>query len=580
MASCSKVILIAVMCSLACLHCVASGNNHSLLRHVREDELPAMKCLPWHYYNSTTNECECYKHIVCKGKEAFTHDGHCVTYDDGSKTLSYVICPFLHVFKDGLIKLPHNVSELNFYMCGLHNRTGRVCSECVEGFGPSLSSIGYECSNCSGTWRGWSLYFLLEFGPTTIFYLTILVLQISLTSAPVTGFIMYSQIVLFEMMISDDSEMRGLLSKGGLYLKVTQWIATFFGIFNLDFLWYIVPPFCVSDSLKLIDLLFIRQICVLYPFFLILVTWICIELHSHNFRPFVWLWSPLHKYVVCLRKRLNLDSKNDLVNVFSSLFLLSCSKFVYAATILVTCHHISVTNTSVNKIESVISVTEDLSVGCYSTKHILYSTVSLSMTFVFVLLPVLILTLYPTKIYKACLSNCKIGGRSQTALFTFVEKFHCCYKDGLNGGKDMRSFSGVHFLVRFFCFVGWRVFLILKISNHGSFYKITGLAIVTVFMAYLKPHKKSYMNIMEVLLLAYTTFFYFIHLELFDHIITMATVIVVSLPALIFLAVISMRLISVILKRVLVMYKSTKLRRTTTTSDPLVTASTHFYGSC
>lgn len=571
--------------AMLCLQRIAmAGGSSSLYQRTKEGtELQTTKCSPWHHFNSTTSECECYHHITCEGKQAFIAYGHCLTYEESSQTSSYVLCPFLHhVIEDKSlgIRLPHNISELNSYMCGSRNRTGRVCSECVDGFGPSLSSIGYECSNCSDAWHGWSLYFLLEFGPITIFYFILLVFQVNFTSAPITTFTMYCQIVLFEMTISDGSTMRGLLAGEGLYFKLTQLIATFYGFWNLDFLWYIVPPFCISDRFKLMDILFIRQICTLYPFFLIFMTWVCIELHGQNFRPLVWLWNPLHKYIVHLRRGLNVDTKSDLVNVFSSLFLLSCSKFLYEAVLFATCHDISITNTTANKIESIMSVTEDLSVDCYSTKHIVYATVSFSITFIFVLLPVLILMLYPTKICRTCLAKCKLGGRTQTILFTFVEKFHGCYRDGLDGGKDMRSLSGIHFLVRIFCYAGWRMFLFLKLTHHGSFYKIIGLALVTILVAYIQPYKKSYMNIMEILLLSYTTFLYIIHREVPTEYVMVTTI----LPILTFFAIVSIRLISEILKRVKMICKSRCADTDITASDShqhLIQTSAHYssYGS-
>ena len=70
---------------------------------------------------------------------------------------------------DGMyIQLPDNISKLNDYMCGPMNRKGRVCSECTDGFAPSVTSIGYECSNCTGIWYGVPLYLFLEFVPITV----------------------------------------------------------------------------------------------------------------------------------------------------------------------------------------------------------------------------------------------------------------------------------------------------------------------------------------------------------------------------------------------------------------------------
>ena len=65
------------------------------------------------------------------------------------------------------------------------NRKGRVCSECMDGFGPAMASIGYQiqCSNCSGVWYGVLLYMFMEIVPVTVFYFpAILVFQINITS--------------------------------------------------------------------------------------------------------------------------------------------------------------------------------------------------------------------------------------------------------------------------------------------------------------------------------------------------------------------------------------------------------------
>ena len=42
------------------------------------------------------------------------------------------------------------------------------------------------------------------------------------------------------------------------------------------------------------------------------------------------------------------------------------------------------------------------------------------------------------------LSKIKFGGHIEIKLNIFVEKFYTCYRDGLSGGRDMRSFSGLY----------------------------------------------------------------------------------------------------------------------------------------
>ena len=96
---------------------------------------------------------------------------------------------------------------------------------------------------------------------------------------------------------------------------------------NLDFFHYILPPFCISSQLRPFHIFSLGYISAFYPFLLILLTWLCVELHGRNFRPIVCLWRPFHGCFVRLRRGWN--TKSDLIDVFASFFLLSYSKTLY-----------------------------------------------------------------------------------------------------------------------------------------------------------------------------------------------------------------------------------------------------------
>lgn len=85
---------------------------------------------------------------------------------------------------------------------------------------------------------------------------------------------------------------------------------------------------------------------------------------------------------------------------------------------------------------------------------------------------------------------------------TFVEKFHRCYRDGLDGGRDMRSFSGIYFsLVCLIC-----LHIIYKIMNLPTFVFASLIFLATALLvAFLKPYKKTYMNVCDTLLLSHIT---------------------------------------------------------------------------
>jgi hypothetical protein len=111
-------------------------------------------------------------------------------------------------------------------------------------------------------------------------------------------------------------------------------------------------------------------------------------------------------------------------------------------------------------------------------------------------LPIVVLTFYPLKLFKRALSLCRLDGY---AVIIFVEKFHSCYRDGIGGGKDMRGFSGLYFLLRVLISVGIHLPYLLDFEpwfSRGAVLSITAMAI-----ALCRPYKKSYMNISDTLLL-------------------------------------------------------------------------------
>ena len=125
-----------------------------------------------------------------------------------------------------------------------------------------------------------------------------------------------------------------IFTKTGNTRAVTKVILVLYGIFNLDFISHAVPPFCVSKDLRLYHRVFVGYITAFYPMMLILITWICIELHDRNFRMIVYLWRPFHRCFVQLRR--GWDTKNDLIDVFATFLLLSFVKIMYQTVLMFT----------------------------------------------------------------------------------------------------------------------------------------------------------------------------------------------------------------------------------------------------
>ena len=107
-----------------------------------------------------------------------------------------------------------------------------------------------------------------------------------------------------------------------------------YGIFNLYFGYHanILPQYCLSKNLKFIHLAILSYISAFYPLLLILLTWVCVELHGRNFRPLVWLWQPFHRCFVRLWR--GWYTKSDITDVFATFFCLSY-KILYQTVLLI-----------------------------------------------------------------------------------------------------------------------------------------------------------------------------------------------------------------------------------------------------
>ena len=200
-------------------------------------------------------------------------------------------------------------------MCQPLNRKGYQCNECLEGFGVSLTSIGFQCSKCM--WYGVPLYLFLEFVPITIFYFVVLLFGLNVTTAPMSTYVMFCQLTFFSFVFSTESHSVYLtLLPNETYFTVLNVIFGFYGIWNLDFFRYALPPFCVSANLKVVHLFFLSFITAFYPVLLIIATWIMIELGSRGVKPVLCMWRTISR---CLSGvSLNWDKKSTIVDVFAT----------------------------------------------------------------------------------------------------------------------------------------------------------------------------------------------------------------------------------------------------------------------
>jgi len=469
----------------------------------QQTQFPAMDtaCPPWFVWqnNSGTDHCHictCINsiHFAVKcdqlAQRSYLLFGYCMTYDDSSgntflgKSIFYNHQKLDHLY----LELPTNISHLNDFMCGPLNRKGLLCRDCLDGFGPAVFTTGSACENCTGhSYLSITLYLLLELVPITAFYFLVLVFQIRVTSAPLNGFVFFSQTVVISY--NYNALIHAVLgTMGTTYNILGKILFTCYGIWNLEFFRHIVPPFCVSENIKSIHTLMLEYISAIYPLCLIAITYACIELHDRNFRPIVWLWRPFHKCFT--RTRRSWDSHASIIDVFATFVLLSYLKFLFVSLLLL---YGTTIHNSYGVAESQV-LYWDTTVKYFSKEHLPYAMAAILILTIFVLSPALLLLCYPTKLFRKCSSYCRL--RRWQALHIFVEKFQGCYKDGVNGTKDFRSLAGLYLVLRIALLSTAGYY-----TSHALGWLLCAIA-ASLLIAIARPYKRNYMNVLESLTLA------------------------------------------------------------------------------
>ena len=474
-----------------------SEHNLSALRLSQNED---NQCPPWTYYNASIQRCKCYNDekdrgvpiVTCNEQESSLGYNYCMTYDEESGTSTVSYCPYFtlkghNISRPGLINLPDNISELNEYMCGPMNRKGIVCSECIDGYGPSVTSLKFQCSTCNSVWYGVLIYLLTEIVPVTIFFITLLLFQLNLTTAPMIGFIFNCNYIILLTNIHPI-----LSNEAQTYRKV---ISLLYGIWTLDFLRFVVPPLCISPFLRVVHIIYLQSVSTFFPYVLIVITWLLIKLHSNDCKVVVWMWKKLDK-VILKHITVQSNSGRTVTDTFATFFLLSFAKLnVKLLQLLLPRKKVEVNNYNFSKSQTIITSSfGDARVDFTSGANVAIGVISSGILLLALLPPVFIIALYPMRTFRNLMLKC-CHRRFICTLNYFLEKFYSCYKDGLDGGKDMRSFASAYFFITLLVYTVW--FITLRYSSLAIM--VGGFSLT---IALVQPYKKQYMTVIDSLLLA------------------------------------------------------------------------------
>ena len=485
----------------------------------------ATQCPLWH--SRKKGRCECDQSIQgiirCSKDCLYIEYGHCLTWNNITRSLEVGLCilnPRLSNACEihGVYMIDTNISglELNRMVCGHYNRQGVQCRECLDGYGPAMISDGVTCADCSKHKHLWLLSLLFQLMMVTVMYLVIILFQIKGTASPLNVIIMYSQSCVNVLTIRSILRVKLACFIGQ---RITTIFLTVIGVMNLDFFRFLIPPLCISASIKFINSLLFDYILAIYPLILTVFMYLIIELHDREYQIITCLSYPVRKIYKFFSHK-NWNPKITVLDTAATFLLLSYSKFLYTSiNLLFAVQSYNENGTSSSQGSAVLLY--DPTVTFFHSEHIPYVVIALSVILVFIVLPPMLLLLYPTKIFRKFLNCC--GFQRWDLLQLIMDIFQGWYKDGEEETRDYRSLSALYFLLRiiFSCLF---VVIVSQDSNYSGLtgdllaWYVFGVFHVTLGAIFLmvRPYRKEWMNSADGLF--FTTFGVFLLLKaLGDH---------------------------------------------------------------
>lgn len=252
---------------------------------------------------------------------------------------------------------------------------------------------------------------------------------------------------------------------------------TFYGFWNLDFFRTSFPGICLD--LSFLQAMVLEYGIAFYPLLLMIILYVLIELHDSNCRPIVYMWKPFNTCLSRFRRQWN--TRASTIDAFATFVMLSNVK-ILSVSIDILCP------TRVYDIQGKVVglyLYYDATVEFFGREHLPYALIALAVLSIFILLPLLLLILYPMKCFQKCLYCFRI---KLHALHIFADAFLGCYKDGTNGTRDCRYFAAGYLLVRI-------VLYIVILSTRSTVTPVwQGLAIFlfSISIAAARPYKPKY----------------------------------------------------------------------------------------
>ena len=452
--------------------------------------------------NNCSSPLTCCEDIGCHCNELLPHDVLgcsenanlsvlycvCVTFEGESIAVGQCLYSCTSLTDSDILthyhEIPVNMVKKNEFICGAFNRTGTLCGECKDGYYPLVYSFDMHCVHCPNGKANWWKFALTAFLPLTIFYFIILYFKVNLSSSRLQGFVFFSQC------ISIPVATRFLLVSTINAPKIqrsARYIVSFYGIWNLDFFRSLKLQICLgTDTLQTLALDIVVGV---YPLLLMVMTYLLVKLYDRNFKLLVIMWKPFGLVFHLFRS--NWELRTSLIDAFATFFLLSTMKLLsvsFDLLVPVKVYNLDYTG----KYNHSLFLYYDATIPYFGNRHLPYAILAISVLVIFILLPVLLLILYPFCWFQKFLNLFPVRWY---ILHTFVDSFQGIYKDGTEPGtRDCRWFASILFVSRLI------LMLVGGCTLNGTYFPISAVVLVLVAILYMEvqPYKTDMRSFTDI----------------------------------------------------------------------------------
>ena len=410
-------------------------------------------------------------------------DNFCVTFDEGKNLVSIGACireESSNIFGGDTLfhRLPHSSRDLDEKMCRSMNRTGTLCGECLSNHYPLAYSYNMTCIPCPNIRWNWLKYIMAAYAPLTLFYTIIIFFKINTSSSYLFPAVFFCQTITFPVVV------RGIFLEikrdtNSAYFKAQEIIFSLYGIWNMDFFRPFYSELCLG--IGILPTLALDYAVAVYPLILIALSYMLIVLYSKNYRTFTLICRPFLALSALFRR--NWSIKTSVIDAFATFFYLSYTKLLAVTFDLLT--PTTIYELHKDHYRQTTGVFYAASVEYFGKEHLPYAHLATFVLCLCVILPVLVLALYPYTFFQKFLN---LFPFSWHILHTFVDSFYGCYQDGTQpGSRDYRWCASLFFVLRL------SQILIYFIPNKMFYEMIVMIVCVLLvtLLAVLRPFKPS-----------------------------------------------------------------------------------------